>query len=68
MEGIKKIMQTVQTSQVLANSKFNKFHLLVFLWCFFVITFDGYDAALYGIGLPLMMEDYEYYRCRSRGN
>ncbi|RDW19705.1 MFS transporter [Oceanobacillus chungangensis] len=50
--------RTIQTSQVLANSKFNKFHLLVFLWCFYVIAFDGFDVALYGIGLPLMMEDY----------
>ena len=51
-------MRTIQTSQVLANSKFNKFHLLVFLWCFYAIAFDGFDVALYGIGLPLMMEDY----------
>ncbi|AXI08532.1 MFS transporter [Oceanobacillus zhaokaii] len=50
--------RTIQTSQVLANSKFNKFHLLVFLWCFYAIAFDGFDVALYGIGLPLMMEDY----------
>src|SRR6476661_4209227 len=58
MKGMKKFMKTVQTSQVLANSKFNKFHLLVFLWCFFAISFDGYDVALYGIGLPMMMEDF----------
>lgn len=51
-------MSTIQTSQVLATSKFNKFHLLVFLWCFFAIAFDGYDNALFGIGLPLMIEDY----------
>jgi MFS transporter, AAHS family, benzoate transport protein len=50
--------RTIQTSQVLANSKFNKFHLLVFLWCFYAITYDGFDVSLYGIGLPLMMEDY----------
>lgn len=52
-------MRVIQTSQVLGNSKFNKFHLLVFLWCFFAITFDGYDVALYGIGLPLMMDDFK---------
>lgn len=51
-------VRTVQTSEVLANSKFNRFHLLVFLWCFFAIMFDGYDVALYGIGLPLMIEDF----------
>ncbi|GKU83846.1 aromatic acid/H+ symport family MFS transporter [Niallia sp. NCCP-28] len=52
-------MRVVQTSQVIAESKFNKFHLLVFLWCFYAIAFDGFDIALYGIGLPLMMKDYE---------
>ncbi|MEE6134432.1 MFS transporter [Priestia sp. GS2] len=51
-------MRVVQTSQVIAESTFNKFHLLVFLWCFYAIAFDGFDIALYGIGLPLMMEDY----------
>ncbi|MFT8321532.1 MAG: aromatic acid/H+ symport family MFS transporter [Bacillus sp. (in: firmicutes)] len=51
-------MRVVQTSQVIAESKFNKFHLLVFIWCFFAIAFDGFDIALYGIGLPLMMKDY----------
>lgn len=52
-------MDTVETSRVVAESKFNKFHLLVFLWCFYAIAFDGFDIALYGIGLPLMMEDFE---------
>lgn len=52
-------MRIVQPSQVIAESKFNKFHLLVFLWCFYAIAFDGFDIALYGIGLPLMMEDFK---------
>jgi MFS transporter, AAHS family, benzoate transport protein len=52
-------MRIVHTSQVVAESKFNRFHLLVFLWCFYAIAFDGFDIALYGIGLPLMMEDYD---------
>lgn len=52
-------MRVVQTSQVIAESRFNKFHLLVFLWCFYAIAFDGYDIALYGIGLPMMMDDFQ---------
>lgn len=51
-------MRVVQTTQVIAESKFNKFHLLVFLWCFYAIAFDGFDIALYGIGLPFMMDDF----------
>ncbi|WP_411843176.1 MFS transporter [Salinicoccus sp. HZC-1] len=51
-------MQKVQVEEAIDNSRFNKFHLLVFLWCFFAIAFDGFDIALYGIGLPHMMEDF----------
>lgn len=51
-------MQKVQVEAAIGNSRFNKFHLLVFLWCFFAIAFDGFDIALYGIGLPHMMEDF----------
>ncbi|MCM3588698.1 aromatic acid/H+ symport family MFS transporter [Mesobacillus maritimus] len=51
-------MRIVQASQVIAESKFNKFHLLVFLWCFYAIAFDGFDIAMYGIGLPLMIDDF----------
>lgn len=51
-------MQKVQVEAAIDNSRFNKFHLLVFLWCFFAIAFDGFDIALYGIGLPHMMEDF----------
>lgn len=52
-------MRTIHATQIVANSKFNKFQLLVFLWCFYAIAFDGFDSALYGIGLPLMMEDFQ---------
>ncbi|RFU66641.1 MFS transporter [Peribacillus glennii] len=52
-------MRLVQTSHVIAESKLNRFHLLVFLWCFYAIAFDGFDIALYGIGLPMMMDEYE---------
>lgn len=51
-------MRTVQVEKVIDQSRFNKFHLLVFFWCFFAISFDGFDIALYGIGLPLMMDDF----------
>jgi AAHS family benzoate transporter-like MFS transporter len=48
----------INTSEVMAASKFNRFHLLVFLWCVYAIAFDGFDIAIYGIGLPLMMEEF----------
>ena len=51
-------MRKVNASKVIASSKFNRFHLLVFLWCVYAIAFDGFDIAMYGVGLPLMMEDF----------
>lgn len=50
-------MRKVNASDVVAASRFNKFHLVVFLWCVYAIAFDGFDIAMYGIGLPLMMAD-----------
>ncbi|KRF67993.1 hypothetical protein NST21_07895 [Peribacillus sp. FSL K6-1552] len=35
-------MRSVNASEVVAASKFNRFHLFVFLWCFYAIAFDGY--------------------------
>lgn len=51
-------MNKVNPEAVIAQSKFNKFHLVIFLWCFFAISSDGFDIALYGIALPEMLVDY----------
>lgn len=51
-------MRTVVAQDVVAASKFNRFHLLVFIWCFYAIGFDGFDIAMYGVGLPWMMEEW----------
>jgi AAHS family benzoate transporter-like MFS transporter len=50
-------MRSIVAPQVIHASKFNRFHLGVFLWCFYAIAFDGYDIAMYGVGLPCMMKD-----------
>ena len=44
-------MAKINPETVIANSKFNKFHLLVFIWCFIAIASDGFDIAVYGLGL-----------------
>ena len=51
-------MRTVIAQDVVSASKFNRFHLLVFIWCFYAIGFDGFDIAMYGVGLPWMMEEW----------
>ncbi|PLT33169.1 MFS transporter [Bacillus sp. V5-8f] len=51
-------MRKINASEVIASSRLNRFHLLVFLWCVYAIGFDGFDIAMYGVGLPLMMEEF----------
>ncbi|WVX84491.1 MFS transporter [Niallia oryzisoli] len=51
-------VRSINVSEVVASSKFNRFHLMVYLWCFFAIAFDGYDIAMYGVGLSWMMEEW----------
>ena len=51
-------MRTIIAQDVVSASKFNRFHLLVFIWCFYAIGFDGFDIAMYGVGLPWMMEEW----------
>jgi AAHS family benzoate transporter-like MFS transporter len=51
-------VRKINASEVMARSKFNRFHLFIFLWCVYALAFDGFDIAMYGVGLPLMMEDF----------
>ena len=55
-------MRSIVAPDVVSASKFNRFHLVVFLWCFYAIAFDGYDIAMYGVGLPWMMEEWNLTR------
>jgi MFS transporter, AAHS family, benzoate transport protein len=58
-------MRSIVAPDVVHKSKFNRFHLGVFIWCFFAIAFEGYDIALYGVGLPWMMKDLHFTSLQS---
>ncbi len=51
-------MAKVNPTKIIGESKFNKFHLLLFIWSFMIILFDGYDLSVYGTALPLIMEEW----------
>ena len=51
-------MAKVNPTKVIGTSKFNKFHLVLFLWSFMIILFDGYDLSVYGTALPLIMDEW----------
>nr|WP_174506632.1 MFS transporter [Acinetobacter sp. Marseille-Q1620] len=50
--------KTMNVNAVVNNAKFRPFHLTVVLWCLFVVLFDGYDLAINGVALPLLMKEW----------
>lgn len=48
----------VNIDNLINNAKFTPFHWTVLLWCLLIIIFDGYDLAIYGVALPLLMEQW----------
>jgi len=50
--------QTINVNAVIDKAKFTPFHLSVVLWCLMIIIFDGYDLIIYGVALPLLMEEW----------
>lgn len=51
-------MAKVNPTEIIGKGKFNRFHLALFIWSFMVILFDGYDLAVYGTVLPVLMEQW----------
>ncbi|MEH7118979.1 MFS transporter [Neobacillus vireti] len=51
-------MAAINTAEVIAKSKFNRFHLGLLLLSFFIISFDGYDLVVYGTVVPTLIEKW----------
>ncbi|WP_158734753.1 MFS transporter [Alteribacillus sp. YIM 98480] len=51
-------MQKIDAAQVVDESKFNRFHLKVLLWCAFILWCDGYDLAVFGSVIPSLTEEW----------
>ncbi|HEY4549822.1 MAG TPA: aromatic acid/H+ symport family MFS transporter [Bacillus sp. (in: firmicutes)] len=51
-------MAKVNSTEIIANSKFNKFHLGLLIWSFFIIAFDGFDLVVYGTVVPVLIEEW----------
>lgn len=49
---------TVNINSVVDEAKFKPFHWGVLMWCLFIIIFDGYDLVIYGVALPLLMQEW----------
>ncbi|GGO79844.1 MFS transporter [Marinobacterium nitratireducens] len=52
-------MRNIDVNDVIDNSRFTAFHWKVLFWCTLIIVFDGYDLVIYGVVLPLLMDQWE---------
>lgn len=50
--------QTINVNDVIDHVKFKPFHFNVVAWCLLIILFDGYDLAINGVVLPLLMDEW----------
>ncbi|WOE30862.1 MULTISPECIES: MFS transporter [unclassified Acinetobacter] len=51
-------LQAVNVNNIIDKARFNSFHFKVVAWSLLIILFDGYDLAINGVALPLLMEDW----------
>lgn len=51
-------MGKVNINETIDNAKFSLFHWKVLVWCLLIIIFDGYDLVIYGVALPLLMQQW----------
>ncbi|MCU4380029.1 aromatic acid/H+ symport family MFS transporter [Acinetobacter haemolyticus] len=51
-------IEKVNINETIDNAKFSLFHWKVLVWCLLIIIFDGYDLVIYGVALPLLMEQW----------
>ena len=50
--------KAVNVNHIIDHAKFRPFHFNVLAWCLLIILFDGYDLAINGVVLPLLMVEW----------
>lgn len=50
-------MRHIDVHKLADEAKFNSFHAKVLAWCSIIIICDGYDLAVAGVALPLIMKE-----------
>lgn len=49
---------TLNVNAIIDQAKFTPFHWSILLWCLLIIIFDGYDLVIYGVVLPVLMQEW----------
>jgi len=52
-------MRKVDVHPIIDNARFSQFHWLVMCLCALLLIFDGYDLFIYGVVLPVIMQEWE---------
>lgn len=52
-------MRNIDVNNVIDNATFSRFHWRVLFWCTLIIIFDGYDLVIYGVVLPILMDEWQ---------
>ncbi|MES2264309.1 MAG: MFS transporter [Pseudomonadota bacterium] len=50
-------MRSINIQKLVDESRLNGFHALILSWCFLILVLDGYDLAVVGAALPLIMKE-----------
>ncbi|NBA93475.1 aromatic acid/H+ symport family MFS transporter [Pseudomonas sp. R5(2019)] len=51
-------MRKIDINALIDQARFNPFHWRVLFWCALIIIFDGYDLVIYGVVLPVLMQEW----------
>ncbi|MHB0763737.1 MFS transporter [Stutzerimonas sp. NM35] len=51
-------MRKVDVHDVIDSARFSQFHWLVMCLCALLLIFDGYDLFIYGVVLPVIMQEW----------
>lgn len=52
-------MKSINVQEIIDQAKFNAFHKLLVFCCFLIIVFDVYDLVVFGVVLPVLMEEWQ---------
>ncbi|WP_454743543.1 MFS transporter [Cupriavidus necator] len=50
-------MKHVDIYDLAGKAKFSRLHILVLSWCMLILVLDGYDLAVVGVALPVIMKE-----------
>ena len=52
-------MSRILAEEVIDKAKISPFHWRILFWCTLIIIFDGYDLVIYGVVLPILMQQWQ---------